>query len=134
MHQEGIVHRDLKLENVVYESKRPDSDIFIIDYGLSKVQSYFCYHLPKVYTWVAFFRRNGSFLSFLYCFAFNPGGAVEYLLRFILQMLRSSPSGGGNSRSHDNLDEGVNPPPPFPSTCTKDDCLFHHDAFESLIA
>lgn len=38
MHQQGIVHRDLKLENVVYETKKPDSDIFIIDYGLSKVE------------------------------------------------------------------------------------------------
>eukprot|EP00904_Undaria_pinnatifida_P000932 jgi/Undpi1/1083/HiC_scaffold_10.g04546.m1 len=32
-----IVHRDLKLENVVYESKLQDADIFIIDYGLSKI-------------------------------------------------------------------------------------------------
>ena len=37
MHLQGIVHRDLKLENVVYESKLQDADIFIIDYGLSKV-------------------------------------------------------------------------------------------------
>ena len=36
-HSEGIVHRDLKLENVVYESEAWDSDIYIIDYGLSKV-------------------------------------------------------------------------------------------------
>lgn len=39
MHQKGICHRDLKLENVVYESKAADSDIFIIDYGLSKVST-----------------------------------------------------------------------------------------------
>lgn len=38
MHQHGVVHRDLKLENVVYESTAPDADIFIIDYGLSKVR------------------------------------------------------------------------------------------------
>lgn len=32
------MHRDLKLENVVYESKARDADIYIIDYGLSKVR------------------------------------------------------------------------------------------------
>jgi calcium-dependent protein kinase len=30
------VHRDLKLENVVYESNEPNSEIKIIDFGLSK--------------------------------------------------------------------------------------------------
>lgn len=40
MHEKGICHRDLKLENVVYESKAPDSDIFIIDYGLSKIANH----------------------------------------------------------------------------------------------
>lgn len=36
-HSKGIVHRDLKPENFLYESKEPDSDIKIIDFGLSKI-------------------------------------------------------------------------------------------------
>lgn len=36
-HNKGIVHRDLKPENFLYETKEPDSDIKIIDFGLSKM-------------------------------------------------------------------------------------------------
>ena len=35
MHTKGIVHRDLKPENVMYVSKEDNSDIKIIDFGLS---------------------------------------------------------------------------------------------------
>lgn len=67
MHQQGIVHRDLKLENVVYESKKPDSDIFIIDYGLSKVGAGAKYHL--CYSGVLNLvppRRRGNFFCELF--------------------------------------------------------------------
>lgn len=36
-HSKGIVHRDLKPENFLYETKEPDSDVKIIDFGLSKI-------------------------------------------------------------------------------------------------
>ena len=36
-HAKGIVHRDLKPENFLYESKEDNSDIKIIDFGLSKI-------------------------------------------------------------------------------------------------
>lgn len=36
-HANGIVHRDLKPENFLYETKEPNSDIKIIDFGLSKI-------------------------------------------------------------------------------------------------
>lgn len=36
-HSKGIVHRDLKPENFLYETKDPNSDIKIIDFGLSKI-------------------------------------------------------------------------------------------------
>mmetsp|Transcript_16428 Transcript_16428/g.24166 ORF Transcript_16428/g.24166 Transcript_16428/m.24166 type:complete len:376 (+) Transcript_16428:167-1294(+) len=36
LHSKGIVHRDLKLENIVFESKDDNSKIKIIDFGLSK--------------------------------------------------------------------------------------------------
>lgn len=36
-HTKGIVHRDLKPENFLYETKDTDSDVKIIDFGLSKI-------------------------------------------------------------------------------------------------
>ena len=33
----GIVHRDLKPENFLFENKEKDSDLKIIDFGLSKI-------------------------------------------------------------------------------------------------
>jgi calcium-dependent protein kinase len=36
-HNNGIVHRDLKPENFLYETKDANSDLKIIDFGLSKV-------------------------------------------------------------------------------------------------
>lgn len=39
MHDRRIVHRDLKLENVVFENEHPDAIIKVIDFGLSKEYS-----------------------------------------------------------------------------------------------
>lgn len=36
MHKHGVVHRDLKVENVMYESKEPAAKIKVLDFGLSK--------------------------------------------------------------------------------------------------
>ena len=36
MHRRGVVHRNLKLENILYESKKPDATIRLIDFGLSQ--------------------------------------------------------------------------------------------------
>ena len=36
LHTKNIVHRDLKLENVVYATKDQNAEIKIIDFGLSK--------------------------------------------------------------------------------------------------
>ena len=36
MHDHGVVHRDLKYENVMFESASEDAEVKIIDYGLSK--------------------------------------------------------------------------------------------------
>jgi len=36
MHDRKIIHRDLKFENIVFESKDPDALIKVIDFGLSK--------------------------------------------------------------------------------------------------
>merc|ERR1719181_1105354 len=37
LHAHNIVHRDLKLENIMYESKSPDSPVKVIDFGFAKV-------------------------------------------------------------------------------------------------
>ena len=36
LHRLGVVHRDLKLENVLYESSAKDASIRLIDFGLSR--------------------------------------------------------------------------------------------------
>jgi calcium-dependent protein kinase len=36
MHQQGISHRDLKYENIMFTSPQPNADVKIIDFGLSK--------------------------------------------------------------------------------------------------
>lgn len=36
-HSQNIVHRDLKPENFLYQSNSEDSDLKIIDFGLSKI-------------------------------------------------------------------------------------------------
>lgn len=35
-HRQGVSHRDLKLENFIFVTKSPDSDLKLIDFGLSK--------------------------------------------------------------------------------------------------
>jgi calcium-dependent protein kinase len=36
MHSFGIAHRDLKPENILLVSKDPDSEIKLVDFGLSR--------------------------------------------------------------------------------------------------
>ena len=36
MHKNGVVHRDLKYENILFESRHPHAEIKVIDFGLSK--------------------------------------------------------------------------------------------------
>lgn len=36
MHKRNIVHRDIKMENLLFESKHPSALVKVIDFGLSK--------------------------------------------------------------------------------------------------
>ena len=38
MHKFGVVHRDLKFENVLFQSKAPESEVVVIDFGLAKAK------------------------------------------------------------------------------------------------
>jgi serine/threonine protein kinase len=38
MHEQGIVHRDLKLENLLYYDDTEDSKILVADFGLSEYE------------------------------------------------------------------------------------------------
>jgi calcium-dependent protein kinase len=37
LHNYGIAHRDIKLENILMKNDSEDSDIKLIDFGLSKL-------------------------------------------------------------------------------------------------
>jgi len=39
MHDHNVCHRDIKFENIMFESQDPDAEIKLIDFGLSKVYS-----------------------------------------------------------------------------------------------
>jgi serine/threonine protein kinase len=35
LHEKGIVHRDLKAENLLFENEKPDANLKLIDFGVS---------------------------------------------------------------------------------------------------
>jgi calcium-dependent protein kinase len=37
LHNHGIIHRDIKLENFVFANQKADSDLKLVDFGLSKI-------------------------------------------------------------------------------------------------
>jgi calcium-dependent protein kinase len=39
VHERNIIHRDIKFENIMFESKHPEACVKVIDFGLSKKYS-----------------------------------------------------------------------------------------------
>lgn len=55
LHSKGIIHRDLKLENFLFSSTSRDSELKLIDFGLSKHFDFFGTYLAKTNLGVALY-------------------------------------------------------------------------------
>jgi serine/threonine protein kinase len=52
MHKRGVIHRDIKFENIMFENKEPDAHVKLIDFGLATVyhKRYLTARVGTVYT------------------------------------------------------------------------------------
>lgn len=97
LHEKGIVHRDLKAENLLFENEDKDAQIKLIDFGVSTefngkkkmketlgTVSYFIFF----FFWVLlFFGRVGIIISFLRFFEFFLKGEKLRKKKFFLGSL-----------------------------------------------